>query len=293
MKTDYIRHRINNIFNIQKIITMHYFEFDRNFFYKGERHDFWEMVYADKGPLQIITNKNEFTLLQGECYFHKPNEFHMHKANGVIAPNVFIISFSCNSESMKFFKSKHIKVPSKLRGLISSMIDEGKKTFDLPFNNPELKELRLLPDSVVGGQQMVRTYLEQFLILLLRYETASVKSSVFASKELMIEDLAHRMLLKLDSTAYKAISVEEFCREMQYSKTYLSKIFLKNYGYTIKEYINNVKISEAKKLIREYKYNFTQISDMLCFSDPLYFSRVFRRVTGMSPSEYKKSVKID
>ena len=291
MKSDYIKHNINNIINIQKIVTLHYFEFDRNFYFAGESHDFWEMVYVDKGVLQIKTSKSEFSLPQGECYFHKPNEFHIHKADGVTAPNVFVISFVCRSESMKFFKYKQIKVPAKIKTLISNIISEGQKTYELPFNNPDLKELRLLPDSIAGGQQMIRTYLEQFLIMLLRHETASAKNKIFASRDLMLENLANKMRQKLDTFAYKNITVEEFCAEMQYSKVYLSKVFMQNFGCTINEYINNVKISEAKRLIREREYNFTQISDMLCYSDPLYFSKVFRRVTGMSPSEYKKSVK--
>ena len=57
------------------------------------------------------------------------------------------------------------------------------------------------------------------------------------------------------------------------------------------EYILKKKIGEAKRLIREDKLNFTQISDVLCFDNPHYFSTVFKRVTNMTPSEYKNSVK--
>ena len=293
MGNNYIEHKIVNIINIQKIVTMHYFKFDKNFSFEGENHDFWEMVYVDKGVLRVTANKKEIVLSQGECYFHKPNEFHMHRADGVSEPIFLVISFVCSSESMKYFNEKQVRVPIKLRSLISSIIDEGQKTFDMPFNNPNPRELCPLPFSIVGGQQMIRTYLEQLLILLLRDETTSENSNIIASHGLVKEDVAKRMKTKLDETAYTDIKVGDFCKEMQYSKTYLSKIFLKNYGYTLNEYINKVKISEAKKLICEQKYNFAQIAELLCFRDPFYFSKVFRRVTGMSPSEYKKSIKIE
>ena len=78
---------------------------------------------------------------------------------------------------------------------------------------------------------------------------------------------------------------------MKYSKAFLSKVFLNEYGQTIHDYITYIIIKEAKTLIREKVYNFTQISDMLCFSNSLYFSRVFKKITGMSPSEYNKSIK--
>ena len=145
----------------------------------------------------------------------------------------------------------------------------------------------------MSSLQTTAYYKRKLIIRLLRYETITGENNVFATHELMIEDIANRMKQKLDKTAYADIKVNDFCKEMQYSKAYLSKIFLKNFGYTINEYINKVKINEAKKLIREKQYNFAQIAEMLCFRDPLYFSKVFRRVTGMSPSEYKKAVKID
>ena len=293
MSTEYIKHKIVNIINIQKIVTLHYFEFDKNYAFEGESHDFWEMVYVDKGSLRVVANKKEFTLSQGECYFHKPNEFHVHRADGVTAPNIFVVSFVCSSKAMGFFRKKQIRIPVKLRPLISNIIDEGQKTFDLPFNNPDLKGLSLRENSITGGQQMVRTYLEQLLIMLLRHETILTDGKKTVSHETATEDIANRMKEKLDETAYCDIKVNDFCREMKYSKAYLSKIFLKNYGYTINEYMNKVKINEAKKLIREKEQNFAQIAETLCFRDPLYFSKVFRRVTGMSPSEYKKSVKID
>ena len=78
--------------------------------------------------------------------------------------------------------------------------------------------------------------------------------------------------------------------ELNYSRTYLSKIFKLHSGHTISEYITMLKIQEAKKLIRQERYTFTEISDMLSFDNPHYFSTVFKRKTNMTPSEYKNSV---
>ena len=94
----------------------------------------------------------------------------------------------------------------------------------------------------------------------------------------------------IDEKLYSRISVEEICKTLKYSRSYLSKIFKSASGYTILEYILTQKVREAKKLIRKGSYNFTQISDMLAFDNPHYFSRVFKRITNMTPSEYKNSV---
>ena len=61
---------------------------------------------------------------------------------------------------------------------------------------------------------------------------------------------------------------------------------------SVVEYIHVVKIAEAKNMIHKGAYNYMQISIKLGYSNQHYFSRVFRRVTGMSPSEYRSSIQL-
>lgn len=293
MEKSFVKHRIKNIFPINKIVTIHYFEFDPDFVSKSDVHDFWELVYVDKGVLIAQSGEDTITLSQGECFFHPPGEVHSHHANGRVAPNIFIISFVCSGEDMKAFASRKFTVPGNLRPIISGIISEGKNTFNLPFNDPDLKKLSLLPEEITGGQQMVRIYLEQFLIMMLRHQQTESSESKTATRITAPGHLAETIAAQLDSMVYSKTNIDEFCSEMRYSKSYLSKIFRKNFGCTMVDYITDIKVKEAKKLIRESHYNFCQVSDLLKFSSPFYFSRVFKKITGMSPSEYKKSVKID
>jgi len=289
--SEYFKHQISSIINIHKIVTLNYFEFDNDFAYKGERHNFWELVYVDKGKLTVETDNETFILSRGECAFHKPNEFHTHKADGVIAPNYFVICFVCNSPHMNTFRKKHFKLSDKQKSYISNIIKEAEQVFDLPLNKPDEKLLKVSPSEIIGGQQMIQTYLEQFLILLLRQEYGLAKT---VTPQPETENfIAAQIKRKLDMNIYRNISIDELCKELQYSKSYLSGIFLKEYGCTIHSYLIKCKVKEAKTLIREHNYNFTQISDMLGFANPLYFSRVFKKKTGMSPSEYKNSVKLN
>ncbi len=71
---------------------------------------------------------------------------------------------------------------------------------------------------------------------------------------------------------------------------YISRIFNKSCGYTIIAYYAELKIKEAKKLIREDRYSFAEISNMLCFNNPHYFTRVFKKTANMTPKDYKNSV---
>ena len=163
MVKKYYKLKINTLLLIDNIVTIHYFEFPKNFRSKGEAHDFWEMVYADKKDIVITTGKNaekkEFVLKEGEAVFHSPDLYHEHKANGLDAPNVFIVSFVCKSQAMSFFENKVIKLGKPLTKFIYSIIEESKKTYDLPYSDPELKKMELLKTPLLGGEQMIKNYI--------------------------------------------------------------------------------------------------------------------------------------
>lgn len=289
MKLNYIKHKLSNLISITKIVTIHYYEFNKNFRYDGERHDFWELVYIDSGNVQITANNKEFHLKQGEIIFHKPNEFHTIRTYNNTAANVFVISFVCSSESVNFFKNKTMTVPSHLKKYISSIIEEYSQTFK--SMSPQDLKLELKENALIGGQQMIKTYLEQFLIMLIRSENGNHDLRIFPSKESMENHLVSKAIQLIEENTYKKFTVDKICNKLNYSRTYLSKIFKSTTGYTVLEYILINKIHEAKKLIREERYNFTQISDLLAFDNPHYFSTVFKRIANMTPSNYKNSAK--
>ncbi len=290
MNEAYRKHRIPLLINVSKIVTVHYFEFDSQFRHPGEQHDFWELVYADKGECNILAGQTPHVLHKGEAYFHKPNEFHRLNANGVTAPNIFIISFVCSSKAMAYFEDKKIAVPPGDRHFISAMIEEANNTYDLPFNNPELKELKLALHPPAGGVQMIKNYLEQFLIRLIRAEEGALpKKTVHPLRSTTLR-IVPEVIRLLEQNIYGQISVAQLCAQMNFSRAYIARVFAETTGYSVNKYYTALKIEEAKRLIRENHYNFTEISDLLRFSDPQYFSRVFKRVTRMTPTKYSESV---
>ena len=71
----------------------------------------------------------------------------------------------------------------------------------------------------------------------------------------------------------------------------LLKLFKDENGCGVIDYFSHLKIETAKKMIREESGNFSQISDYLGYSSIHYFSRQFKKFTGMTPSEYASSIK--
>ena len=286
MKTSYIRTKPKIVINVSSIVTIHYFEFGPTFVYGGERHDFWEMVYLDKGSLLVQRDGETLILKQGEILFLEPNEFHAIRSLDS-SPNIFVISFHCTSPAMASFVRYHTRLDKTLSTYLASIIREAEKTYKIPKNDFNLKRLTLRDNALVGGEQLIKTYLEQFLIFLLRL-MISTKAQPFPQKDIVADPLVEAIQQYLTVNVEKNIRIADLCKEFDYSRSYLCHRFQSKTGQTLASYAMQLKVNEAKRLIRETDLNLSQISARLSFENPQYFSRTFKRLTGMTPTEFKK-----
>ena len=291
MKASYVKTDLPSVINISKIVTIHYYEFDRNFVFDGETHNFWEMVYVDKGQVEIERDGEKIILSQGEIVFHQPNEFHSIRAHRS-APIFFVVSFVCHSPAMLYFEGFHTVLSQNLKPFLTSIVSEAEETFEIRKNNPHQKRLIKKEAAAIGGEQLIKTYLEQLLIFLIRHLTKKRESAVFPSKESMETYLVSAVKGYIAQRKNEVFRVNALCKELGYSKSYLSRLFREQTGETIASYAIYCKIKEAKRLICDGTCNFTQISEALAFDNPQYFSRVFKRVTGMTPTEFKLSLRV-
>ncbi len=287
----YMKHKLDNVINITRVVTVFYMEFDKNYRNSGETHDFWELVYVDSGEIIVQAGKTKHVLERGSLIFHKPNEYHNIAANQKTAANVFITTFAASSKAMDFFKEKKFVLPEQLRPYIKILMQEGKAFLGDQILQENIRGLQLKEDVPFGCKQIFRTTLEQLLIHLIRTEEElSQIPFIFPDKESIDNHLVGAVIKLLQEHVYGKITVEEICRELNYSKAYISKIFRESCGCTMVEYYTDLKIKEAKRLIREKNYSLAEISDMLCFHNPHYFSRVFKGKVNMTPSEYGDSI---
>lgn len=281
------------IFNIEKIITLFYMELSKNFYYDGERHDFWEMVYIDKGEMLCTADKNRFILKSGEMTFHKPNEFHNLSGNNAVAPNVSIITFQCHSRAMKHFEGKIFRLNAEEKSLLSMLFSEGLSCYRLEDErNPLLQRLEKIEPSPLGSSQMTKNLLEIFLIKLYRH-TDVVTKSMRQSYVIDGVDVPYHVKEILDylhDNVYGKVTVADVARYVGKSESTVKQQFALYRKSGIMKYYNALKIKEARRLIREGKYNMTQISDMLHFDNPQYFSKCFKAYSNMTPREYKASI---
>ena len=95
----------------------------------------------------------------------------------------------------------------------------------------------------------------------------------------------------LQENLYGRICVGDIAARLGKSESTVKQSFAAFRSDGIIHYYNEMKIREAKKLIRQGQYNISQISDLLGFESPQYFSRCFKKFTHMTPREYKASIR--
>ena len=289
MELKYYKHKLKNLLVISKIVTVHYFEFNKSFSSHSESHDFWELVYAEKGDVICTANGTDVKLMEGEIIFHKPGVIHALRADGKRAPNIFIVSFECKNEAIRFFEDRKMSVDKSLLPLVFSIIEESKQTFDLPYSDPSLKKMRLRSDAALGGEQMLKNYLELFLISLMRKESGSEDAdAVFLPMDKFDEMISDRVIEYMQEHLHEQLAVDDIISILHYSKSYIFRQFKKTTGYTLMTYFIKLKIDRAKRLLRESELSVNEIAESLAFEDPNYFSKTFKRMTGYSPTTYRK-----
>lgn len=280
-------------FNIEKIITIFYMELSKNFYYPGEKHDFWEMVYIDKGEMICAADEKRFVLKSGEMTFHKPNEFHNLSGNSNIAPNVSVLTFECKSRAMKHFEGKIFRLNTEEKALLSTLFAEGLSCYRLEDErNPFLQNLKTITPSPFGSSQMTKNLLEIFLIKLYRNTdvvTKEMRQSYVIDGVQVSYDMKD-ILDYLNDHIYGKVTIRDLAKHLGKSESTVKQLFAQYLPGGIIKYYNSLKIKEARKLIREGKYNMAQISDLLCFDNPQYFSKCFKNITKVTPSEYKASI---
>lgn len=290
---DYVRTQLKEEFTINKIVTVHYFEYAKNFVFEGEKHDFWEFLYVDKGEVEVMADTIGYKLKQGEIIFHKPNEFHNVWANGKVAPNLIVVSFECLSSSMIFFENKIFSINDTEKNLIAQIVNEALEAFDSSLNDPNLTRLQKKSKSTFGCEQMLNISLIHLLISLFRRNNIiAVESRISKlTKKRSDEVVLNKILNYLNENLSRNLSFNEICKYSALGKTNLQTLFKDNFDMGVMEHFKTLKIEEAKKFIRETDLNFSKISEQLGYSSVHYFSRHFKKTTGMNPSQYAYSVK--
>jgi two-component system response regulator YesN len=136
--------------------------------------------------------------------------------------------------------------------------------------------------ACLSSKKAVKAWLSRFNIQVQRQ-----LEQLNASKS----DLAEKARNYVIKNVEKRIMLQDVADYVNLSPNYLSALFKKEYQQNFVEFINETKMEWACTLIREGKYRIYEVSYMLGFDNAYYFTKVFKKYTGLTPTEYQRNVR--
>lgn len=113
-------------------------------------------------------------------------------------------------------------------------------------------------------------------------------SYVFDFTDIKHADVMHRVIRYIRENYGKKLTLDEIADSVYWSKSYLSKVFKDEMGQTITAYISSVRIEKSKALLRDTQLPLVEVASAVGFDDQSYFTKTFRKTTGMSPGKYRE-----
>lgn len=297
--SSYRKTLLHDVVTIRRIVSIHYFEYARGYAYAGERHDFWEFLYVDKGEVGVCADGMPHRLTEGDIIFHKPDEFHTVEANGRVAPNLIVCAFECMSEAMRSFENLVLRLGDAERDTLAKLVKEARLAFGTPLHATDATHLERRADAPAGAEQLVGHCLEELLIRLLRkMQTPAPSQGITGGTESLpstsVREAADQQVLQaairyMEAHADRHITFSEIAGHVLMGESALKALFRNRMGCGVVACATRIRIDAAKRMIRESGLHFSDIAERLGWSSVHHFSRQFKKMTGMTPSQYARS----
>ena len=191
---------------------------------------------------------------------------------------------------MENFENKIVVLGQEERQCMAAVIREASQTyvnFDTVPVSVTLKKSEALP---YGSEQIICNKLEELMIYACRNDR-----NIHIDRRLVLaipnaEDstLSSWICSYLQEHFGEKLTLEQIAKENYISVSKLKRVFHQETGSSVISYLTAIRIKEAKRLISEKKYTFSQIAEKVGFESIHYFSSVFKKQTGVTPTDYLK-----
>jgi len=152
---------------------------------------------------------------------------------------------------------------------------------DLP-KSVMFKDILLRCDRMVQVEEQIEAINKRLM------EYASETSKSDSSKRATVR----KVLRYMDQNYHKSLSLVEIAKIAHMAPSYFSMYFKKEMGENYITFANRMKIEKAKELLQDPSIKIYEVCSMVGFDDSKYFSRKFRAITGMTPKEYRDSIRV-
>ena len=260
------------------------FSFIPSYKSNAESHPQLELFFVDEGVEEVYEDGKTYQLNAGQMFLRKPNSLHKDRC---LSPHSTCYILAFTGESPHF-----PKLYDRVIQLTKNQITQLYELFELYIKgidgdvDKRVNIRGITPKKKVFGlPQIIKNKLELFFISL--FSSESKETNEFETFRNYNDPLVDLILKELHERKYEKFSLTKISINLSYSRSYLCRHFKDVTGATIINYFYSIKIEEAKKLLISGKHSIEETSDLLNFDSVQYFSKVFKKYCGLSPSTWR------
>lgn len=253
---------------------------------REEWHDFPEIFYVRDGEHTVVTDEKVQTVHRGQMIIYAPGTHHSSAAPSDVS--ACIISFDVESREIASLYNRPITLTAEQRRVFLENFDAAVGCFKRRNAADPLRGMILCDGVDEYTLRRIKLRLELFLNDLIE----NAEQTTSQNKKSERWDVEYKCVLEfMKRNLRRSLTLEMIAAGCSMSVSKLKILFREKHGAGPMSCFIELKIDEAKRIIAEDRLNISEIATELGFSSLHYFSRLFKRVTAMSPSEYARSVR--
>lgn len=233
----------------------------------------YQILYVASGKAHFYINGEERIISSGHMILYRPKEMQRYYYYGPDHPEVYWLHFT----------GSNVKNILRSYGIADNETVLSTGTH-LEYKQLFLRIMKELSEEKSFFEDVTIKYFEFLMILIQRNR----QDSAFTPKSEIMEEMDEAVRY-FHEHYQEEISIQQYTHDHNISVSWFIKNFREYTGCTPNKFIINLKITNAQTLLKNTAYNISEIASILGYENPLYFSRIFSKIVGCSPSEYRSS----
>lgn len=232
----------------------------------------YQLLYVASGKTHFMINGEDREVTAGHMVLYLPRQMQDYVYYGKDKPEVYWVHFT-GSDVKNILR--HYDIPMDDNVFYCGVVSTYAYLFKEMIH--ELQTCR------VGFQELLTMYLRQIFLLIQRSRLEQKPTvSTYMQEEM---ENARRYF---NEHYNEAINIEEFAASRSMSVSWFLRNFKQVTGMSPMHYILTSRINNAVSLLETTDYNVTEISTIVGYENPMYFSRLFKKQKGVSPTDYRR-----
>ncbi|OQY35327.1 MAG: hypothetical protein B6241_02220 [Spirochaetaceae bacterium 4572_59] len=228
----------------------------------------YSLIYITKGRGKFYSQGQEYTVIPGTIIILFPGIKHAYQPDIETGWDEYWVGF----------KGEYIDSLSD-EGIIKSL----KPIYYIGLHNIILSHFQSIFDRI-NKQKPCYQMRTATNIMMLLADIISYDRNIEQSNH--IDDLVEKIKFLFEQNIYRSLELEEIAEQLRLSSSYLCEVFKSYTGMTPYQYFLHLKVNKAKEFLEIGELSIKEIAYKLAFEDQYYFSRLFKKKTGVPPSKW-------